>query len=233
MPPLAGELEQRRVRDGHVDESRGHVALQLRAQRRLAHHVVLRGAQVGERGLEIGVLPREVVDEPLALLAEPVALHALPDDVQQLLRIPRLQGEVIDVGGVDRRHERVGIGERRQENAHGLRRHLEALRQQVRAEHSGHALVADDDRDALPHQHLQRFRRTFGADDAVVHSEHRFERVEHARFVVHQENSRGLAHRRRTGHDGRRVRGSRTVKVAPPPGGLSARISPPCFLTIS
>jgi hypothetical protein len=61
----------------------------------------------------------------------------------------------------------------------------------------------------------------------MLHAEQGLERVEDARLVVHEQNGRLVA------HAARRATGMRSVNTAPPEAGLSARRSPPCFLTIS
>ena len=135
---------------------------------------------------------------------------------------------MVDVGGVDRLHEGVGVGEGGQEHAHRLRRDLAAAGEQLGARHPRHALVADDERHRLRGQDAQGLLGALRAEDGVVHGEKGLEGVEHPDLVVHDQHRRLVVH-----GAGVLATGMRTVKTAPPPGGLSARMSPPCFLTIS
>ena len=94
--------------------------------------------------------------------------------------------------------------------------------------HPGHPLVADHEGDGLVGEQVERRLRPLRAEHAVVHGEQRLERVEDPRLVVDDEDRRLGRHAGAAGRWG----GAR-VNTAPPPAGLSARISPPCFLTIS
>jgi hypothetical protein len=155
--------------------------------------VVLRRPQLAEGPLEVGVLPLEIPQERLALGGQAMALHGAADHVEQLLRIPGLEEEVVDVGGVDGLHEGVGVREGGEEDAHGLRRHLASARQQLGARHPRHPLVADHEGHAPGAEQPQRLLGPVGAQDRVVHGEERLERVEHAGLVVDDEDG-GVGH---------------------------------------
>jgi hypothetical protein len=69
---------------------------------------------------------------------------------------------VVDVGGVDRLHQGVGVGERGEEHAYGVRGHLAGASEQFGPEHPRHALIADHERDLFAGQHLERGVRAVG-----------------------------------------------------------------------
>ena len=135
---------------------------------------------------------------------------------------------MVDIGGVDRLHERVGVGEGGQQHAHRPGRDLAAAGEQLGARHPRHALVADDEGHGLGGQEPQGLLGALRAQDGVVHGEQGLEGVQHPHLVIHDQDRRLIGHDRAA-----LAMGMRTVKTAPPPAGLSARISPPCFLTIS
>ena len=174
------------------------------------------------------VLRLEVSDEPLALARQTVALEPAPHGVKQLLGVPGLRDEVIDVRGVDRFHQRVGVGEAGEEDPHRVGRDVAAPGEQVRPAHAGHPLVADDQGDRLRQQHLDRLVGPLRAKDLVVARQEGFERVEDPGLVIDQQHDLTVAQRYLE-----RLSGTETVKVAPPLGVFSARIWPPCFFTIS
>ena len=130
---------------------------------------------------------------------------------------------------VDRLHQRVEIGEGGEEDPHRVGRDLAGAGQQLGAAHPGHALVAHHHRDLLPAEEIEGGGGAVGPQHAVLHGEQRLEGVEHPRLVVDEEDGGGHWAL------GAAVRliGRRIVKTAPPSGGLSARISPPCLATIS
>jgi hypothetical protein len=97
---------------------------------------------------------------------------------------------VVDIGRVDRLHERVGVGEGGQQHPDRLGRDLPAPRQELGPRHPGHPLVADHERDGLGDEQIERRLGPLGAEHAVVHGEQRLERIEDPHLVVHDEDRR-------------------------------------------
>src|SRR5215470_4468372 len=188
----------------------------------------------------------ELVAEPRVLAGEAPALGGAPYDHQELVGVPGLGDEVVDPPRVDRLHEVVDVGVGGQHDPHRVRLLL-APAQELDARHPRHAVVGHDDR------HVRLGRETgegllpvAGPDHPKLGGQDGLQRVEHARLVVHDQDRRLVheASRRAGGQradhpavagpDARaRTMGSRSVNSAPPAGRLWARISPPCFLTIS
>jgi hypothetical protein len=144
----------------------------------------------------------ELVAQPHDVLQQRVALGRPAHHQRQLLGLPGLGEEVVDVAGVDRLHEAVHVGVGGEDDPQGLGRDSLTAAQQLDPRHARHALVGHDDRHLLAAQHRERLLAAPRAKDPEVDGEDRLQRVEHARLVVHDEHGRRRLrrHRRLRGH---------------------------------
>ena len=125
--------------------------------------------------------------------------------------------------------QRVGVGEGGEQDAHRVGRDVAAPRAGARSPvMPGIRWSLTTTATGSVAEQVEGRLGSLGPEHAVVHGEQRLERIEDARLVVHDEDGR-LSRSRWAP----RAMGRRSVNTAPPPAGLSARISPPCFLTIS
>jgi hypothetical protein len=146
-----------------------------------------------------------VADEPQPLLLRQVlglpGVEEVVDHGEQVLlgRIPGLGEVMVEVRDVDRLDRRVDVRVRRQEHAPGQRIGLPRLRQQLRAVHPRHALVADDDRERVAarleladgcERLLARGRAHDRVRLAIAGAQVAADRGEHLRIVVDDEEDR-------------------------------------------
>ncbi len=123
-----------------------------------AGHAIERGgsrANVGDLSPDGVVGELQLLAQPSVLLGERVALGRTPQDDEQLVGIPRLGHEVIDVAGVDGIHEAVDVGVGGEDQPDGVRRDGLALAEHLDAGHPGHLVVGQHHRDVLGPQQLE------------------------------------------------------------------------------
>jgi hypothetical protein len=152
----------------------------------------------------VGLLGEAVADDahaalglPLAHVGLPVRQEVVDHGVEVLLgRVPRLGEVVVELDVVDRLDRGVRVRVGREEDALGLGRLVHRQLEEVDALHAGHALVGEQERDALPAQRelvedVQRGLAGVGADDlellAVAAAQVALDRAAHAGVVVHGE----------------------------------------------
>ena len=161
-------------------------------------------------------------------------LERLADDPEQLGALERL-GQEVDGAILHRLDGFLDRAERRQQDHVHVGRHGLDLPQELEPGETGHLEVRQHEVDAAGAEPLEGGGAVGGQDHGVpLAGQHALEALAHGRIVVGDEEGRGdgraggLAHAVFSG----RLTGRWTVKVAPEPGSLAQRSSPPCSSTI-
>src|SRR3989339_1583524 len=176
------------------------------------------------------VLPPELLRELEVLPPEVVPLEGVGDGDPELVLVPRLGDEPVDLSLVDGGDDRAGVRVPRQDDAYRLGPPLPHLAQELHAVHPGHPVVGDDDgHGSALVEDQEPLRPGGGRQDLVgVVEKKARERPQDVLLVVDAEDADRFSHRQISS-----TTGIRTVNSVPFPGSLRTVISPLCFFTMS
>src|SRR3990172_6899476 len=179
---------------------------------------------------QIVVLPPELLREFVVLPPEVVPLEGVGDGDPELVVVPRLGDEPVDLPLVDGGDDRAGVRVSRQDDADRLGPPFPHLAEKLHAVHPRHPVVGDDDGDGSALiQDQKPLRPGGGRQDLVgVVEKKARERPEDRLLVVDAKDAGRFSHRQTSS-----TTGIRTVNTAPFPGSLRTVISPLCFFTMS
>jgi hypothetical protein len=123
--------------------------------------------------------------KPLILTLHLIAGKGFRNVLAQQLVVPGLGQELVDGALVDGIRNRIQFGVARQNDANRIRLALFDNAKEIRAAHSGHALVGHNDTDRMFFQHRQS-GLTAGCqmDDIAIPAKHAPQRLKYALFVI-------------------------------------------------
>ena len=112
-------------------------------------------------------------------------MDELLDDLQEIGQLPRLGDDVVQVAGVDRGDQLVGLGIPGDDRAPALRAKSRDVREQLGAGDARHAQIREHRDDvAVRFQHHERFLTVRGEQHVAARGEHAPERVQVLPIVV-------------------------------------------------
>src|SRR5512140_508238 len=234
--PLAVALEHGPLRvhphDGHrevvEDSERLRQQAILRRQRfRALDHAPL---EVPVERRQFVVFPPDLLREFPVFPLQVVPLEGVGDGDPDLVLVPRLGDEPVDLPLVDGGDDRAGVRVTRQDDANRLGPPLPHLAEELHAVHPGHPVVGDDDGHGSALVEDQKpLRPGSGRQDLVgIVEKNARERPKDVLLVVDAKDADRFHHRQISS-----TTGIRTVNTVPFPGSLRTVISPLCFFTMS
>jgi hypothetical protein len=151
--------------------------------------------EVAVHVLELEVLLARDLVQPLDLGLEVGVVERLAQRRAQLVVVPRLRDQPVDLAAVDRVDRDLHLRVAGQHHAHDVGLALAHVGEEVDARHLGHALVGHHDLGRVLLEHVERLaarlaHRTFMSSDA----QQPLQRLEDVHFVVDEEDGVFVAH---------------------------------------
>ena len=144
---------------------------------------------------QLRVRVAELAEQAVVVALEAERVDELVDDLHEVGQLPRLGDDVVEVAGVDRRDQVLGLGVAGDDRAPAVRAQLGDAREQVRPGEARHAQVGEHDRDVrVVVDELDRLEAVVREQDAAPRPQHPPEVLQIRGVVVdaHDERLAGL-----------------------------------------